>query len=295
MKKILFILLGLIFANFTSQALALLQTPKEEPLLQKETILEYQGENQVQYSDEILFKATLKEKETLNPLANKKISWKVDGKNLASSFTNSEGEALATTKITLSSGNYTLLSLFEGDQDYKGSSTSSLLKVNKEDLSIQYTGPISGVEDETITLSAKISEQDNSVGNLSQKKIVFELGPIKRANTTNSLGETSVSFNLDLSPGTYALKVYFAGDAFYKPAQTQTSFEVKSKRINRGGGGGGGCFAERILKDTKLAWTLDLLRTIRDEFLLKFKLGREFTSFYYLKLSPTLIELFNLK
>ncbi|MGE4357760.1 MAG: CFI-box-CTERM domain-containing protein [Candidatus Omnitrophota bacterium] len=256
-------------------------TPPSVQEVRIETNIQYQGLEEGDYSDYITLSAHLTEKESGNPLSNKTVKF-ILGNQEASATTNDQGIAQVDLKINQSSGTYNLLSIFEGDDMYNGSSDTEEFTIQKEDTSITYTGPTSGTEDSTITLSAALSEIDQEQGDLSEKSIRFKLGALSATATTNSLGKASTSLKLNISPGNYTLKIEFLGDGYYLPSSTTKNFEVEEKPGYGGGGDHrGGCFIATAAYGSSLAQEIAILRSFRDKYLEKSSAGREFVRLYY--------------
>lgn len=285
-KYFILILLCLVSLPFVIYSYYL--TPSSVQEARIETTIQYQGPTESQYSDYVTFSAYLAEKDTNNPLPNKEVKF-VLGTQEVSGVTNSQGIAQASLKISQSAGDYNLLTIFEGDDMYYGSSSTDEFTIQKEDTNITYTGPTSGIEDSTITLSATLSEPDDEKGNLSGKSIRFKLKNLSATATTNSSGKASTSLQLNISPGTYTLKTEFLGDGYYLPSSTTNNFSVEAKGggggSGSGGGGGGHCFIATAAYGTPLAQEITILGTFRDKYLARTSLGRDLIKVYY-KYSP---------
>jgi IPT/TIG domain-containing protein/Big-like domain-containing protein len=89
----------------------------------------------------------------------------------------------------------------------------------------KYTGPTSGDYNDSVTLSAKLTNNLNSQG-VSGKTLNFTLGAESCSGTTNGSGIASCSVTpLDV-PGGYTVSVSFAGDSVYDPSSDSTAFTV---------------------------------------------------------------------
>lgn len=286
-KKIFLIaILFFVFWFFFNQVKAYYMLPPEVTEKRLDTITSYQGETSGQYSDSVTLKASLEEKETGKAIAGKEIKFVLESQE-ATALTDNNGIAQVSLVLNQGSGDYSLLSIFGGDDQYKGSSDSVDFKILKEDTTLEYIGPTSGTQDSTVNLKAKLSEIDSQVGSLKDKKIIWELGSLSRSASTNSSGEAQTDLKLSLSPGSYNLITKFEGDALYLPSSDNDSFEVEAKP--GGGGGGGGCFIATAAYGSPEAAELKTLRKFRDYFLLTNRPGQIFVASYY-KLSPPIAD-----
>jgi len=258
--------------------------PPEEEAERAPTEITYQGATSGQYSDSISLEAKLVAKVTQEGLKGKEVTFTL-GAQEAMIVTDEQGIAQIDLVLNQGAGNYTILAIFGGDEYFSGSSDSSPFEILKEDTSLTYTGPLSAVSGSTITLRAELSEQDGEIGDLSEKRIVFQYSTYTTTATTNSQGEAETTVSLSGVPaGTYSFTTKFEGDALYLSSSDTNNFEVTTS-----GGGGGGCFIATAAFGSPLTPELDTLRKFRDQYLLTSQLGKLLVSKYY-QYSPPLAD-----
>ncbi len=233
-----------------------------------ETVVVYQGVISGQYSDSVIFKALLTEKASEKVIHNRKIEFILEDQTVTAQ-TDINGIAIIPLILNQAAGYYSLLTIFGGDEQFHGSSDSTSFEILKEDTILTYTGPLSGVQDSTISLSVQLSEKDLEFGNLEGKIIIFDLAGLSVRTATNKQGKAEVDLELDLSPGIHILKTEFLGDAVYLGSSDVDTFEVKPVPAP----GPPGCFIATVVFDSPLAPELDTLRQFRDEYLLTNQFG----------------------
>lgn len=235
--------------------------PPEVVLPRLETSLVYQGAVSGQYSDPVELRASLSEIKTQTAVVGREVRFVLEGQNI-SAITNAQGLVTVFLNLNQSAATYTLSTIFAGDEQFHGSSTTTPFNILKENNVLTYTGPSSGVEESTITLSARLSEIDPHVGNLEGKVIIFELDRLSIETRTDRQGEARANLKLDLAPGIYTLRTRFPGSATYLSSVVATNFEViRIPRDRR-------CFIATVAFDSSLSSELDILRQFRDKHLL---------------------------
>lgn len=252
--------------------------PPQEEETRIPTEVTYQGVVFGQYSDSAELEANLINKLTEQGLEGKEINFTLEAQDI-SATTNEQGIANQSLILSQGSGDYTILTIFPGDEYFSGSSDAASFEILKEDSSLDYTGPISAPSGSTITLSAELSEIDEEIGDLEGKRIIFQIAGQEFTATTDSQGIAEVETTLSGVPaGTYSLTCEFEGDALYLSSSDSLNVEVTG---NSGGSGGGGCFIATAAFGSSLSSEIQTLREFRDQYLLTNKLGQHFVSGYY--------------
>lgn len=258
---------------------------KEEPE-RTPTEIVYQGATSGQYSDLISLEAKLISESTGEGLEGKEVTFTLgEGAQEISAVTNEQGIANTNLALNQGGGDYTILAIFSGDEDFYGSSDSASFNISKEDTSLAYTGPrsTSEVSGSTITLEAELSELDEEIGDLSGKNISFTIDSYRVWAITDSQGIAEKEVNLsDIPSDTSSFVVEFEEDPYYLSSSDTIDYEG-------GGEGGDGCFIATVAFGSPLASELDTLRKFRDQYLLTNPLGKQFVSKYY-QYSPPLAD-----
>jgi predicted MPP superfamily phosphohydrolase len=185
-------------------------------VLKENSTLDYTGWVEGEYSDHLTLKARLGEPDGwIGDLSDKEITFKL-GEYSWTTKTDSDGVASATIAIPNPSGEHILEAKFEGDENYQGSSDSTIFSVSREDdIDIEYQGDNSGQYSDFFTMWARFWETDETVGDLGEKEITFELGGYSWTATTSDNGITHTANILPLPAGVYDLRVRFEGDSYY--------------------------------------------------------------------------------
>jgi kumamolisin len=98
-------------------------------------------------------------------------------------------------------------------------------KLSNNQADINYTGPTSASQGDTITLSASLYDHETTNG-LSGRTIAFAAAGETCNGTTDSSGNASCSVTIADAPGHYSVIAAFAGDAGYEAVSTTKPFTV---------------------------------------------------------------------
>jgi kumamolisin len=105
-----------------------------------------------------------------------------------------------------------------------GSANVGNLRSNEAELA--YTGPTSASTEQSVTLSAKLTDKGTSQG-IQGRTVHFEVGAESCEGSTNASGVASCGVVIKDAAGKYTLKAQFAPDAAYLEASTSTTFTVE--------------------------------------------------------------------
>ena len=138
---------------------------------------------------------------------------------------------LATCNITpnQAAGTYTLTASFAGDSTFAGSSVSTPFIITKEETAVAFT--VSSATNSDYDDGAQVQAQLTTDGNpLPNKTVTIKLGAGTGTEsctvTTDALGNATCMLTPNQAAGAYTLTASFAGDSFYVPATTSTSFTI---------------------------------------------------------------------
>ena len=184
------------------------------------------------------YSVTLKDKNG-NVLSGKNLIFTFNGNNYTRT-TDSNG--VASIKINAAAGTYDISVLFEGDELYENSSSSSKVTVSKASTSIS-TDTKYAVKGETYSVVLK--DKDGKV--LSKKNVVLTYNGKTYNKTTNSKGIVSIKITGTVAK-TYKLTYKFAGDEYYKASSGSVSLKVKMATSLTG--------ASTVVKGNKYSVTL---------------------------------------
>lgn len=238
------------------------------------TQITYQGDLSGQYSDSVVLEAELLAAQ--QGVNGREVSFILETQEV-SAITNSQGIASAELVLNQGAGNYTLLTIFSGDDYFYGSSDSKSFEIFKEDTQLEYTGPFSVESGATVVFTARLSEMDEEVGDLSGKRIIFTVDDQTSTATTNADGIAEKTITLSGIPaGEYDLSVNFEGDALYLPSSDLVIIEVTGSSE----GTPSGCFIATAAYGFEGS-EVDVLQRFRDQYLLNSSLGQQFVSEYY--------------
>ena len=141
--------------------------------------------------------------------------------------TNSKGQASVAIPTTLAPNTYKATISYAGNDDYKASSTTAKVTVNKltsvvsaDDVTVKY-GDANGKFIATLT---------NAEGTPLSANIVINLNGVNYALKTNSNGQASVSTK-DLKAGEYPATVTYKGNSKYAPSSTTAKVTIVTDKL----------------------------------------------------------------
>ena len=204
-----------------------LQRSVSEPftILKEDAVLEYTGSLEGQYSDVTTLSAKLIDQDSGVGIAGKTVTFTI-GTQTASAVTGADGVAATTITLTQPPVSYAVTTSFDGDGYYYPSLDSVAFTITKEDTTIIYVGATCGQYSDSVTLSAKLVDEDSGVG-IECKTIIFTFGtPILPPPHTDSEGIATASTILDQPAGEYPVLVTFEGDDYYIGSSVVQSFTI---------------------------------------------------------------------
>ena len=108
----------------------------------------------------------------------------------------------------------------KGWDEASGWGSAIFHNLGNNEAELSYTGPTSAKQEETVTLSAKLTDHSSSQA-LEGRTVHFEVGAESCEALTNSSGIASCSVKIKDAPGGYTLKAHVAASAAYLEAFDQ--------------------------------------------------------------------------
>lgn len=144
------------------------------------TEVTYTGDTSGQYSDPITLSATLIDLDTDSGIPGETINFTI-GSQWVTATTDADGIASTTLVLNQSSGSYTVTAYFAGDAEYSACGDSDPFTINKETVTILYTGDTDvwtagSVTTAPVRLSASLTQaNDGYPGDLDLATVKFVL------------------------------------------------------------------------------------------------------------------------
>jgi hypothetical protein len=183
------------------------------------------------FADPTSVSATLTDTKTSMAVPNKSVTLTLNGAETCSATTDSTGTVTCTLTPKEAAGPYTLSGSFAGDSSFAASSGTASFTVNLEETGISYTGATSGVNGQSVTLSALLTTDDPAGTVLAGKTVSLSVGSGTTAQTcsamTNPSGVASCTItSLNQTVGSAPTAASFAADADYLPATATSTMSV---------------------------------------------------------------------
>lgn len=184
------------------------------------------------FADPATVSAVLKNTATSAAISGKSVTFKLNGSESCTATTDATGKASCHLTPAEAAGTYPLGASFAGDTGYQSSTGSASFMVTLEETSVAYTGPVSAVNGQPLTLSGTLATDDLSTGTgLGGRTVTFTLGSGSTAQschgTTLASGSSSCTISsVSQTPGLVPAVASYTGDTFYKQASASSSVNV---------------------------------------------------------------------
>jgi hypothetical protein len=182
--------------------------------------------------------AVLTNTTTSTALSGEPVTLTLNGIQTCTGTTNSSGIASCTITPTEPEGTYPLTGAFAGDTTLNpqllASSGSANFVVTPDPTSLTYTGAISAINGQPVTLSGVLTTNVPSAGTpLTGQPVVFTLGTGSGAQscsgTTNSSGSASCVIPSVSQPnGSVPVTASFAGNPYYSPSSASSGVAIST-------------------------------------------------------------------
>ena len=121
-------------------------------------------------------------------------------------------------------GTYTVTLQVEDDAGQTASTSQTVTVVQRPTTTV-YTGPSTGDYNDSVTLSATLTDTTTS-GGLGGRSIAFSLGSQSCSGATDGSGNASCTITLTQPPGSYTVSASFAGDSVYVASSDSAPFTI---------------------------------------------------------------------
>lgn len=157
-----------------------------------------------------------------NPMVNKMVSFVVNGTNVGNSTTDANGMAILTYN-PFNIGEYILTVIFDGDNFYNSTNSSSNLTI-KPQSTVTVLDNSSGIINQNTYLLAYLKDVDGKP--VANKTISFSVnGTIMGNVTTDKSGLSNFTFK-PTSSGKFSIEAVFAGDTFNLASNNSSTLSV---------------------------------------------------------------------
>ena len=146
-------------------------------------------------------------------LSGKNVTFKVNGTEVGSAITGSDGIAALGYNVTQTKGTYNITADFAGDDTCLANKSNGTLTVNVLTTSIVVNN-VSTYNGKTVGLNASLVDENGDP--LTNKNITFKIeGADVGTATTNENGIASLNYTVTQTEGNYSVDADFAGDYVY--------------------------------------------------------------------------------
>ncbi|MGB9978824.1 Ig-like domain repeat protein [Methanobacterium sp.] len=146
-------------------------------------------------------------------LSGKNVTFKVNGTEVGSASTDTNGIATMEYNITQNGGTYNITADFTGDDTCLSSSGNGTLTVNVLTTSMAVNN-VSTYNGKTVSLNASLTDQNGDP--VTGKNITFKINEADvGTETTNDEGVATLNYTVTQTEGNYSITTDFAGDYVY--------------------------------------------------------------------------------
>ena len=173
--------------------------------------------------------ATLTDSDS-NPVSGASVQFNVNGTIIGSVNTDTNGIATLSYTITQTSGTYTILANYFGNNTYAASSNTNKLDVNFTPTNV-IVNALTGNKGETVNLTATLTDTEHQLA-ISGETIKFLInGNLVGSAVTNSNGIATLPYTITQNGGYYYIDAVFAGDNIYNSSTGNATLKVPQSNI----------------------------------------------------------------
>ncbi len=158
-----------------------------------------------------------------NPVANQKVTFKVNGKTYTKT-TNNKGVSKLKLKFNQNKKTYKITIKFAGTDKYKAVSKTNKITVKYSSKAAKLTAPSVTVTPKTSKTYTVTLKDANSKG-ISKQKVTLKVNGKTYTKTTNSKGQASIKVKFS-SLKTYKVSASYKGSKIYKKASSTGKIKV---------------------------------------------------------------------
>ncbi|HVL88601.1 MAG TPA: Ig-like domain repeat protein [Actinomycetota bacterium] len=192
------------------------------------TALTYAGDTEGFWNENAAVSATLADALRGTPISGRSIDFQI-GSQSGSATSDDDGRAATSILLADDAGARVTSAYFGGDAFYTGTSDARDFTIKHRPTTLAYVGDRVGLWNDSVTLSAKVTDDrlgDQGVAGLT---VDFTLGSATTSAVTDAHGVASASVHLTDTPGAFTVTASFSGDGRYVASGESADFDINKR------------------------------------------------------------------